>query len=90
MSASKGKVVGIRGAVPAHGLPNADVVAFLTDRLKEAKAGAITGVAMAWIGVAQSVNTDWSSGMADRHDMVAAVTMLQFKVIRACVTGEAE
>jgi hypothetical protein len=80
-------VVGLRGAIPAHGVSNAEVVSYLEDLLREAKAGAVTGVAVAWIGPAQSVNTSWSSGMADRHDMVAAAAILQFKITRACLDG---
>lgn len=87
MAPRKASVIGIRGAIPAHGVADENVVQFLSDLLREAKRGAITGVAACWIGTAQSVNTDWSSGMADRHDMVAAVAMLQFKMLRACIDG---
>lgn len=83
----KSVVVPFMGSMPAHGVSHPEVVAFFEYLLAEARSGAITGAAASWIGPAQSVNTDWTSGMADRHDMMAGVSMLQFKMIRACVDG---
>ena len=81
-------VVPFRGAMPAHGVPNEQVVGFLDDLLKQARAGAISGVAACWVGTAESVHTSWAGGTASQHDMVAGATMLAHKITQAVIDSD--
>lgn len=78
----KGNVVGIRGAHPV-GVParNPEVVAELEALLGRARDGNVAGIAFAAISPMRHLTTGWA-GAADRHDMLAAVTILQGRVIR--------
>lgn len=65
MARSRRKVVvPFRDAMPAHGVPNEQVVEFLNDLLKQARSGAVIGVAACWVGPAEAVYTSWVGGTA--------------------------
>jgi hypothetical protein len=82
----KNIVVPFRGAIPAHGVPNVEVVEFLHDLLKMAKAGAITGVGAFWVGPAEAVFKSYAPGTASQHDMLAGATMLAHQITQTVLS----
>ena len=88
MASQKRKVVvSLRGAMPAHGEPNEAVVKLIEELLRDAKAGAITGIGAFWIGPAERVFRHWEGGTASQHDMVAGAALLSFGIMGA-VAGD--
>jgi hypothetical protein len=69
---------------PVHNIPgrNSAVVAFLADLLVKAKRGEVAGVAIAYVDGSNSLVTDWDSGRADSHLMIAATTQLQHLMLK--------
>ena len=78
-------VVPFRGAIPAHGVPSEEVVEFLNDLLKQARKGAITGIAACWVGPAETVCSSWAAGTASQHDMIAGAAILAYKITKTVV-----
>ncbi len=82
-------VVGLRGV--ANCLPpreaDAEVVALLEDYLAQAKAGDVVGVV---IGIVRplhvGIGSQWA-GSATGHDMMAAATALQSRVVSAWLSS---
>lgn len=75
-------VLSLRGAVPAHGVPEKDVCDKLRKLLVEAEAGAISGVVIGWIGPSHTILTGWY-GRADSHELIAAAGQLHARVMAA-------
>lgn len=80
MRRRKAKVVSLYGAVPPHGEPEAGIVELLSDLLREAKAGAISGVLVGGIGPSHAIGLKWE-GRACVHEMIAASAMLHSRVL---------
>ncbi len=78
-------IVSLRGACPAEAQrePNPEVVAFCEHLAAKARSGGIRGIAVTYVDAADGVTTDWSSGQADSHDLVAGTSMLNYRVNRA-------
>lgn len=86
MASRKRKVVSLFGALPACGEPDADVIQAIAELHRAAKAGAISGFAFVAVRVSDIIETNWS-GKADGHRMLAGVSILQDKMLRAHQDG---
>lgn len=78
----KSNVFALRGALPAHGIPDAGTVELLKELLAKAEEGSIAGLAIGWVGPAESLHTRWS-GHAGSHDMIALTAQLHHRVMCA-------
>ena len=63
---------------------NASVVSTLQRYLQQAKKGEITSLAVAFVRPNHEIMTAWSSGDG-RHQLLAAISMLQFEYARDTV-----
>lgn len=76
------KVVSLTGAIPACGQPDDEVVEKLRGLLAKAESGGISGIAFAMVISGENLVADWA-GNADQHRMMAGVSLLQYRLIKA-------
>jgi hypothetical protein len=75
-------ILSLRGATPYSNEPDEEIIAKLEEILKLAKDGQIQGLLYGYVGDARGISRGWV-GKADQHDMIAAVSMLHFMVLRS-------
>lgn len=81
---SRRKVVSLRGAAVPQPYVNKAVVDDLKDLQREARDGNIAGILYAYVTPFGQVTTGWS-GNAEKHDMLAASTILHHRVVRRVI-----
>lgn len=86
---SNNKVVGLHGAIPACNQPVEDIIEVLARLLKDAKKGAITGIAVAYVGRANTTSTFWC-GPADHQAMITAASVLWFRMMQVETDEDSE
>lgn len=85
-----GNVVGLReGAVFANGECNAELVEILEQMVTDAKSGRVQGLAYVAISSTRSLTTNWV-GHCDRHDFIAGLSMLNFRVLNSADLEESD
>lgn len=82
------EVVSLHCGSMATNEPCADVIDLLEQYLAEARRGEIIGIALAVVDGNNSLATQWCSGRADRHFVLAATVLLQDMVCRSITDAE--
>jgi hypothetical protein len=80
-------VLSLRGAVPAHGVPDEEICSKLRELLALAEDGALSGVILGWIGPGHGISTTWG-GRACIHELVAASAMLHGRIMAAWIADD--
>lgn len=75
------EVVALHGAAVATYEPCSDVIDLLERYLEEARRGEISGIVLGVVAGNSSISTEWASGRADSHFMVAASSMLNHRLL---------
>ena len=67
-----------------HDIPgaNPEIVALLDGLLKQATAGGIKGLAVAYVDGANAINSDWNAGSASGATMMGCTTQLWFMMLK--------
>lgn len=82
----KDNVLSLYGAMPAHGVPDANIVSRLEDLLVLARDGVIGGLIVGWTDPSQGMHTAWE-GQASAHDMIAMSAQLHHRIMCGWYSG---